>query len=298
MIRLLISLSISASTCLSASVDPVKLATVKDDDIDECSGIAASYLNPNCLWMHNDSGDKANLFLVSLETGRTRAILRVKGADNYDWEDMCSFVLDGKPWLLVGDVGDNSRRRGKGKADPCRLYLIHEPEIEEDDKQQKLERPIRARIEFKYEDGRFDCEGIAVDTERKEILLVTKELNAQCGLYSIPLEMGTYRQSHTARRIASPFIPLATAMDIAPNNREMFIGTMINGYRVSRKQGESWADAFKRPATPIKLPPRRQGESACFDRRRNWVYVNSEFKEQPLWRVEFPLPENLKENEK
>lgn len=284
------------SICLPTAADPVKVTTIRDGDLDECSGIAASYLNTGCLWMHNDSGDKPDFFLVSLEDGRTRAVVRLKGAKNYDWEDMCSFIIDGKPWLMVGDVGDNARRRGKGKADPCRLYLLKEPEIKRSDDEEKLEHPVHAKIEFSYEDGRFDCEGVAVDPERREILLLTKSLSGQCGLYSIPLDLNSGRQSKTARRIASPFIPLVTALDVSPDSRLLFVGTMFNGILVPRSGNESWADAFKRAGTMIAMPPRRQGESACFDRRRNWIYVNSEFKEQPLWRVNIPVAKAPVEN--
>ena len=76
----------------------------------------------------------------------------------------------------------------------------------------------------------------------------------------------------------------------------MSASVMFNGILVSRSGNESWADAFKRAGTMIAMPPRRQGESACFDRRRNWIYVNSEFKEQPLWRVNIPVAKAPVEN--
>jgi hypothetical protein len=284
-----------------AAADPVKITTVRDDDINECSGIAASYQNSDTLWMHNDSGDKPNLYLVDMKNGRTRAVVRVKGAANYDWEDMASFVLDGSSWLLIGDVGDNGRRRGKDNSDSCRLYLVKEPEIQAAKKPQRLDVTVWAKIEFQYEDGRFDCEGVAVDTERREILLLTKELFGRCGLYILPLDLRTQRQTHTARRIASPFLPLATALDVAPSGRHMIIGTLTSGLLMTREGDESWSDAFARPASPLKMPPRKQGESACFDRRKKCIYVNSEFKHQPLWRVEYPerasFPSSLKDRQ-
>ena len=98
-----------------AAQEAVQIAIVQDKDIDECSGIAASYQHPDMLWMHNDSGDKANLYLVDLN-GKTRAKVRLQDVDPFDWEDMCSFQADGVSWLLIGDVGDNSRNRGKKKT--------------------------------------------------------------------------------------------------------------------------------------------------------------------------------------
>src|SRR6056297_3085713 len=100
--------------------EPEQLAIVQDRQIDESSGLAISGANPGMLWVHNDSGDKPRLFLVDRE-GQTRCILKVTGAEAVDWEDMCSFRSAGQSWLLIGDVGDNDRKRTLANK-PARLY--------------------------------------------------------------------------------------------------------------------------------------------------------------------------------
>ncbi|APZ95283.1 hypothetical protein [Fuerstiella marisgermanici] len=271
-----------------AASEPVKLSTIQDEDINESSGIAASYTHHNAIWVHNDSGDKPQLYLVGTN-GETQAVVNLRDADAVDWEDMCSFSVDGKSWLLIGDIGDNGQVRGKKKNAGCCLYLVNEPKVPQANGRPKISWSIAAKIDFDYEDGRWDCEGLAVDVERKEILVLTKGLPGKSGLFVMPLDLQTRHQHRTAQRIASPYIPFVTALDISPSGRTMVVGTMLNGLAVTRKADESWKDAFTRLGTAFNLPPRKQGETICFDRSGRWLFLTSEGKNQPLWRM--PVPE-------
>ena len=260
------------------------MAIVNDKNISESSGLAVSYNYPDAVWTHNDSGDKPRLYLVGLD-GQTKAVVDVRGAAAHDWEDMCSFRVNGKSWLLIGDIGDNSRQRGS-KAPDCHLFLLKEPIITSAGS--KLTVPVMTTIKFKYEDGIWDCEGLAVDSERREILLLTKDLPHRCGLFVMPLNLTSSKQKLTAKRIGSPFIPYATALDISPSGRTMVVGTMFNGLSIKRVSGQSWEDAFRTPGTAFSLPPRKQGETICFDTTGKWLFVNSESPKQPLWRLRPP----------
>jgi len=288
----LASLLLILLSCLSSYGEDIsQVAVVDDERINEASGLAASYLYPGCAWVHNDSGDKPRLFLIDAD-GKTKAVVKVDDADNVDWEDMCSFKTGDQSWLLIGDIGDNGRKRGDrgGKNPQCRLYLLHEPVIPDTKKTPSIEAKQTIRITFEYDDGPADCEGIAVDTERQEILLLTKSLPQKCGLYSMPLDLEDSKQKRTASRIARPFIPFATALDISPDGRTMAIGSMLNGMLVRRQPDESWSQAFNHVGTAVHLPPRKQGETICFDVTGQSLFLNSEGKRQPLWRVEIPTP--------
>ncbi len=290
MARPLVAFLLIAGVCNTCTADPLKVAVVKDDDINESSGLAISYLNPGHIWIHNDSGDKPDLYLVGMD-GKTKAVLRLRDVEPYDWEDMCSFIVNGESWLMIGDIGDNGRDRGKKKTPKCRLLLVKEPRLNLPLKDEKLKCDITAEIEFEYEDGRWDCEGLAVDVERKEIVLLTKSKPQDCGLYVLPLDLRTTKQRLITRRVASPFVLFATALDISADGRTMAIGTMLNGVVVSRSATESWTTACSRPGRVVSLPPRKQGETICFDQTGRWLYLNSESKEQPLWRMPVPAHE-------
>ena len=90
--------------------EPVKLCNLENKAISESSVLAASRLASDRYWTHNDSGDKARLFCFDL-LGRHLGTCRLKRVKSIDWEDMCSFVLDGRPQLAVADTGDNLGRR-------------------------------------------------------------------------------------------------------------------------------------------------------------------------------------------
>lgn len=270
--------------------DPLKIATLASPEINESSGLAICRTQRDAVWIHNDSGDQPRLFLVGLD-GETKAVIQLRGAEAIDWEDMCSFTMNGQSWLLIGDIGDNNKIRGRTAGTGCRLYLIREPVIPRANGLPTMHWDISAVISFRYEDGPWNCEGLAVDPQRKEILLLTKGLPGECGLFVMPLQQTTGRQNLVARRIASPFIPFVTALDISADGRTMVVCTMLNGLAVFRQPAESWQDAFARPGTAFHLPPRKQGETVCFDDTGHWLYLNSEEKQQPLWRIAAPQPQ-------
>ncbi|MCP4169813.1 MAG: hypothetical protein GY758_03455 [Fuerstiella sp.] len=276
-----------AAVCSCCTADDfVRVAVVEDKRISESSGLAISHANPNAIWIHNDSGDKPRLFLVGLD-GVTQAVVEIAGADAHDWEDLCSFKINGESWLLIGDVGDNLTRRGNGHP-ACRLYLLKEPVVPAARRPAKIQWNVSATITFAYENGPANCEGVAVDVEREEILLLTKSLPHKCELYRLPLNTRAGRQKTVAKRIADVFIPFATALDISPDGRTMVVCTMLNGLSVTRVSDRTWTDALGKPGTAFNLPPRKQGETICFDTTGRWLYVNSEGSRQPLWRMNTP----------
>ncbi|MFN8705803.1 MAG: hypothetical protein ACK50J_03925, partial [Planctomyces sp.] len=113
----------------SADSSVKQVCVIRDARISESSGLAASQIRPDAFWIHNDSGDSARLFLVSA-SGETLTVMNLKTEKPVDWEDMCSFVVDGKSWLLIADTGDNLSQRGSKSArrgepqSACRLLLI------------------------------------------------------------------------------------------------------------------------------------------------------------------------------
>ena len=67
--------SFPMSIASTSEAEAEKVCTVEDDEISEASGIALSRRQNDAIWLHNDSGDSARLFLVGFD-GKTRAIRR------------------------------------------------------------------------------------------------------------------------------------------------------------------------------------------------------------------------------
>ncbi len=76
------------------------------------------------LWMVNDSGNAAELVALDVPDG-TYHRLKLVGGRNRDWEDLATFTDGGKPWIAIGDIGDNFAVRGR-----ITVLLLPEPDPE------------------------------------------------------------------------------------------------------------------------------------------------------------------------
>ena len=80
----------------------------------------------------------------------------ISGATSSDWEDLASFELGGKSYLIVGDFGDNPRARSE-----YRLYIIEEP-IYDPQQTSGNSYPIVRTIKYQYDNGKQNCESVGV----------------------------------------------------------------------------------------------------------------------------------------
>ena len=268
----------AAGAMTSGASEPIRYATgiqlgqLENQEVQESSGCAVSLRHPDIFWTHNDSGSGPLLFAFDRE-GQHRAVCRLTSANAIDWEDMASFSWDGRPYLLIGDVGDNGKLRARYD-----LYLLPEPRLEDAGANDV------SKISFDYADGSFNCEAIAMDSTTREVLLVTKDwLSAH--VYSLKIPDQIPAEPLTARRIAVTDLPMVTGMDISADGRRAVLVTYGAGYQYVRGEGESWADAFRRPGAVIELPLRLQGEAICYGRDGRTLYLTSEKLPTPLWEV-------------
>jgi len=267
-----------------------RLCVVKDWGIAESSGLAISHRHSGCFWTHNDSGDGPRLFLVD-STGATRGILTVSTADPVDWEDVCSFELDGGRWLLVADVGDNAGDRGRDRRG-CRLLLLAEPEAEGGASGQVLDwrGAVRAEIEIEYPGGPRDCESVGVDVTSRQIFLVTKRAAGKAALYSLDLNVQQSQQRVRLREAGPLAVPYVTGMDISADGLQLVLVNPVSGVLYRRQAGEGWGEAIRREPRILALPLRKQGESVCFEGDGKSVLVGSEGRWQAVWRVRLSEP--------
>ncbi|MBP1622896.1 MAG: hypothetical protein H6Q07_916 [Acidobacteria bacterium] len=267
---------------------PRELSLLKDERIDESSGIAASIRYPGAFWTHNDSGDSARVFLID-KSGKTLATVSIKGASAVDWEDIASFKLGKESYVLIADAGDNVRRR-----ETCVLYVVREPEIDiysGVEEPSSIEAEPVLQISFSYEDGPHDCEAVAVDPTTSIIYLVSKE-PGESRVYCMPFPTKESKDPNVAKAVATLNMQFPTAMDISPDGKRAVILTYVDAYEFSRVGEEAWAQAFSREPRLIKAPARKQGESICYGPDGRTLYLTSEKEHQPLW--EIPVVEGAK----
>lgn len=269
-------------------------AKVESGALDELSGLVVSLADPAVIWAHNDSGDAPRLFRMSL-TGKDLGHVRIEGAAAEDWEDIAAFAWQGRPALLVGDIGDNRATR-----DHVTLYAVSDPGAHGD--------PVLLwTLAVRYPDGPRDAEALAVDPVDHDILLISKREHPQ-QIYRIAVPamapprgtvvtaerlgaLTTLPRSSYADFMTSPLytqLDGPTALDIAHSGRFAVITTYKDAFLYRRAPGQSWIEAFAAAPQVVKLPALEQAEAGGISADDRALFVSGEGEHPPLARVALP----------
>jgi hypothetical protein len=271
-----------------APLEPIAYGTpnlagkLEDKAINESSGIARSYRTEGLFWTHNDSGDKPRLYAFD-SRGKAVGTFDVPGAKALDWEDMTSFEMDGKAYLIAGDVGDNARKRKH-----VVLYLIEEPAIPEGKRPVSGALVVAARLRYTYEDGPQNCECVAFHPATRTVLLMSKWRDpSKCQAYTLvwPKTPQGATDVATAKAVAKTPIIYATGMDLSPDGRRVTVCNYHSAYEYTRRRDETWATAFGRKPKQTRMPRRMQGEAICYGADGQTLYLTSERYPSPLWEI-------------
>jgi len=274
---------------------------LENEHLVEASGLATSRRDPEILWSLNDGGSKPRLYAFDL-TGAHRGRIKLRNAKNRDWEDIASFMLDGKPYLLVADVGDNDSRRKK-----VSFYVIAEPDLGADN---KVELKPAWRVDFRYPEGPRDAEAVAVDATNDRVIVLTKR-DLPPVLYEVPLRpqgddtvtatrLGTIESLPRPRR---PDVDQAmftndwhwqpTGMDLSPDGSLAAILTYRAVYVFRLDPGTNLYDSLSGQAYSLGLGNFRDAESVAFSADGKSIFVTVERRHAPLLRIDMngALPE-------
>lgn len=254
----------------------------------ETSGLAISRRSSDVLWTHDDSGGAPALYAVST-TGAAVGVMWIQGVKNEDWEDLASYELDGQPWLLIADTGDNDVRRPT-----VLLHIVAEPPTAQLKAGGELGvRPTRT-LQVRYEDGPRDCESVAVDVAGRAIYLLTKR-EAVPRLYRVELDPKDGNAITLARHVAQVSrVPQpskaqrkeksylgrrrgeVTAMDFTADGTGAVVLTYGSLLYYERNPGATWAEALARDPVQLESPGLLQVEAACFSADGKQIYVAAE----------------------
>lgn len=263
-----------------------------DARLDEISGLAASQTHEGVLWMLDDGGNDPQLFAISTRGG-LQATFQVAGMAKTDWEDIAAFELDGRRYLLVADTGDNG-----GLRRSLQLHVIEEPASLDEVAQHAPLEPAWS-IAFRWPDGARDCEAVAVDARRGQVLLISKK-RMPPELFALPLRprgdaMQVARKLGTLAGVPVPGAEAlqanermarirhqVTAADISPDGHRLAVMTYNEVLLYRRRGGESWADAVARKPVVHDLPWLPQAEALGWDASGRGLYATGEFAPAPL----------------
>lgn len=226
----------------------------------ELSGLVASPDQPGVLWTHNDSGDKPRILAVRAD-GTLLADLDVPGAEAIDWEDLAIGPGPGGRALYLGDIGDNAQAR-----ETIDVYRVREPQAAA--AASGATAPAE-RLRLRYPDGPHDAETLLVAPRGRELVVVTKQLSGESGVYATRVPAGAVAPDAAPlplRRVAALHLGLgglATAGDVSADGRVVVVRTYTGYFAWTVARGATLAATLKRAPCrgTIGLGDEGQGEA-------------------------------------
>jgi len=244
---------------------------INNKKLNEISGIAASQINRDIFWVHNDSGNKNYIYAINSKA-EVVAIFELMGVKNRDWEDIAvSSGPKGKSYIYVADIGDN-----KAIYKTKYIYRFAEPLIMSKKNHKKRIITKIDKITFQYPDGKRDAETIMVDPIKKDIYIISKR-EKNVNVYLLP-----YPQS--LKKIIIPTMigkintSLIVSGDISNSGNMVLIKNYNKVFYWKKRKNELLQNIFKRKPEilPYMLEP--QGEGICWAANGKGYYTISEKK--------------------
>lgn len=310
-ICLLIGLLIGSSAILMSFAQPLLAAKLAENQsqqwiienqlIDESSGLAQSRLNPKRLWTHNDSGNAPIIFAMD-QQGANQGSFFLDNVINRDWEDMASFTLDDKAYLLIAETGDNFRvflhsylyifkepiitEQAGPKVlakEPQQGFIDFSP-VEQSFQQQGRKQNLSPiwTIGFQYPDNQsYDVEAVSVDSKQKKVYLLSKRTK-NAYLFELPLipPQNAHNDMEepiiTAKFLAKLPLKKPLAMDMSPDGNLAVVLTYGRVHVYHKKDSQSWKEVMQKPGLIIRFSGLFQAEAISLDANQQGVFISSE----------------------
>ncbi|MGG6230159.1 hypothetical protein [Tenacibaculum sp. SDUM215027] len=199
----------------------LKLVSYLSEDLKEVSGVEKSQ-DSNMLWMHNDSGNAAEVFGISTQ-GKIlqKRILEVK---NHDWEDITS---DNEGNIYIADFGNNNNKRKNLVILKVKQENLLNGDNVEVEKIQ-FSYPNQTKFPPKKKDRFFDAESLIYKDGFLYIFTKSRVKNKQgkTMLYKIPATKGDYTAKYISEYTNCDAIHCAiTAAAISPDKQKVVLLT-------------------------------------------------------------------------
>jgi hypothetical protein len=246
-----------------------KLSEIKDKKLSEISGLASSIRNPGLLWAHNDSGNRAEVYLID-DKCEIKQIVELDGIKNRDWEDIA--VGPGpdsnKSYVYIGDIGDND-----GAHEFKFIYRFEEPLDDPGDDKQTI--TDFDKIVFRLPNSRqMDAEALFIDDATKDLYVVTKRENPVY-VYQVKFPYSS-KDTVTAQEIASLATSQIVAADLSANGHDLIMKNYTHIFYWNNGAGKPLNELLKERPVEIPYEPEPQGESLAWARDKAGFYTLSE----------------------
>ena len=276
----LIPLYITLSICITASCQnkDIPLETVMNlpKAVEESSGIAKV---GNEIFTFNDSGDGANIYWIDLGNKKMGGKIKLKGANNKDWEDIS--YLNGD--LYISDTGGNTTSKKKKT-----IYKVNAESLLSFEK--KTEEFESWDFNFYNKEKKLNVNCEAMVAEESGVYLFSKE-NGQTDIYHLNLSIDSTRAIPIAtKKIKGQITGIAkveeghyVAVSYHKVGDDIYISDIIV---VTIPEGKSWRESTW---TPMKL--NLGGQCEGIDYSEGYIYLSSErnnLNKGKLYRMPYP----------
>jgi len=245
----------------------IKSGVIENYTLSEASGMVSSRINPEHLWVINDSGNAPCLYLID-QQGQLIHTYWIEGATNLDWEDMAIYsdAQKEQTTIFIADIGDNFAIR-----DHIKVYTVEEPDW-------KVNKDSTIKIKetylFKYEDGPRDAETLLVDPVTSELIVITKrEDNVR--IYQAPSPLVQSDTLFLKFKGSLPFQNI-TAGDISVSGDEILLKSYLAIFYWPRKVSSSVIETLLSDHEILQYRPEPQGESIAWDLHDRGFHTLSE----------------------
>ncbi len=236
----------SSQTELPVFSNTPEAIVIKGGSLPEASGIADSKQYPGHLWVQQDGGNPACIYLLKFDGTIVDSVF-IEGVTNRDWEDiqLCN------DYLYVAETGDNNH------VYPIySFFRFHEP-LPDEEKITNVDR-----IDFTYPDGSHDAEGFIIDPQSLDIYIFTKR-DSLSKIYKLPYPQ-QLDATNEAVFVKSLSYNGVVSAAISPDAKEIIIKTYSSLYYYSKLSGETIIDALLKQPVKLGYQLEAQGEAICF----------------------------------
>ncbi len=260
--------------------------------MDEISGIAASGINEDLYYVHNDSGDTSRFFAIHPD-GKLISTIYFKGDPKEklgvkDCEDIAAGPgpVKGKSYVYLGDIGDNYS---------VRKYLtVYRMEEKKSWDKDSVSHTEAVPVHLKYPDGAKDAETLMVDPLGKLIYIVSKRQDSVT-VYSTPLN---YKPGDTVTLTKNcrlffkglKLLKWITAGDISKDGKQVLLKSYTKVYYWKRTGNEPVWKTMQRTPRVLLYTGEKQGEAIGFTPNSEGYYTTSEGVYSPIYY--YPVPED------
>jgi hypothetical protein len=251
--------------------NPTPIVTISIKKLNEISGIVSSRNNPGILWIHEDSGNSAQVFAINTR-GDLIGTINIEGLAAKDWEDIAIGPCGTEDCLYVADTGDNLAVRQDAS-----VFRLVEPTI-------KGKEPFRLTVTpeqflLQYPDGPQDVEALAITPQGFPVLF-SKRLDGTSRVFTFPvldstqvvelLDLGTINIG------GAKGLPAAvTAADMLPDGSRFLLRAYLLALEFRLPQGDlTRLDEAKVVSVPAALE--LQGEAIAYENNQGGFWQVSE----------------------